>query len=143
MVEPLLGLKTHFSVSADVREIISFPVLGSNFFSFTGWPWTTGAELEAQWKNEGATFEPVKREWLSSHEIYQLQPEGSPAALESFAEGKFYVQDPSTLASVYELNPQPGENILDLCAAPGGKRGGRSGLINMGNKAHCPAGHRA
>lgn len=81
----------------------------------------TAPELEAQWKNEGAAFEPVKRDWLGSHEMYHLQTEGSPAALESFAEGKFYVQDPSTLVSIYELNPQPGENILDLCAAPGGK----------------------
>ena len=33
----------------------------------------------------------------------------------------FYVQDPSTLLAVQELNPQPGETVLDLCAAPGGK----------------------
>jgi 16S rRNA (cytosine967-C5)-methyltransferase len=33
----------------------------------------------------------------------------------------FYVQDPSTLLAVRELDPQPGESVLDLCAAPGGK----------------------
>ncbi len=81
----------------------------------------TAAELEAQWKNEGASFAPVDRDWLQAGEVYQLKAEGSPAALPSFAEGKFYVQDPSTLASVHALDPQPGENILDLCAAPGGK----------------------
>jgi 16S rRNA (cytosine967-C5)-methyltransferase len=31
------------------------------------------------------------------------------------------VQDPSTLLAVRELDPQPGETVLDLCAAPGGK----------------------
>jgi 16S rRNA (cytosine967-C5)-methyltransferase len=31
------------------------------------------------------------------------------------------MQDPSTLLAVHELDPQPGETILDLCAAPGGK----------------------
>jgi 16S rRNA (cytosine967-C5)-methyltransferase len=41
--------------------------------------------------------------------------------LPSFQRGLFYVQDPSTLASVSELDPQPGETVLDLCAAPGGK----------------------
>jgi len=81
----------------------------------------TATKLEVQWKSEGATFEPVERDWLQAYEMYQLKAEGSPAALESFAEGKFYVQDPSTLASVHALDPQPGENILDLCAAPGGK----------------------
>ena len=38
-----------------------------------------------------------------------------------FAEGAFYIQDPSTLLAVDMLNPRPGEAILDLCAAPGGK----------------------
>jgi 16S rRNA (cytosine967-C5)-methyltransferase len=32
-----------------------------------------------------------------------------------------YVQDPSTGQAPRLLNPQPGEKILDLCAAPGGK----------------------
>jgi len=36
-------------------------------------------------------------------------------------EGFFYAQDPSTRLSIDLLNPQPGEWVLDLCAAPGGK----------------------
>ncbi len=35
--------------------------------------------------------------------------------------GLCYVQDPSTLAAPDMLAPQPGELILDACAAPGGK----------------------
>ncbi len=38
-----------------------------------------------------------------------------------FAEGKFSVQDPSTSEAVELLDPQPGEFVLDACAAPGGK----------------------
>ena len=34
---------------------------------------------------------------------------------------QFYVQDPSTLIAVDLLDPQPGEEVLDMCAAPGGK----------------------
>jgi 16S rRNA (cytosine967-C5)-methyltransferase len=37
------------------------------------------------------------------------------------APGQYYVQDPSTLIAVDTLDPQPGEAIADLCAAPGGK----------------------
>ncbi|HEX8313269.1 MAG TPA: 16S rRNA (cytosine(967)-C(5))-methyltransferase RsmB [Chthoniobacteraceae bacterium] len=36
-------------------------------------------------------------------------------------EGLCYVQDPSTLMAVDLLDPQPGETVLDACAAPGGK----------------------
>ena len=39
----------------------------------------------------------------------------------SFANGEFYVQDPSTLVAVDVLDPQPGDSVLDMCAAPGGK----------------------
>ena len=37
------------------------------------------------------------------------------------AMGLCYVQDPSTLLSCDLLAPQPGETVLDACAAPGGK----------------------
>lgn len=36
-------------------------------------------------------------------------------------EGALYVQDPSTRLCISLLAPQPGEVILDACAAPGGK----------------------
>ena len=32
--------------------------------------------------------------------------------------GLFYLQEPSALSAVSALNPQPGERVLDLCAAP-------------------------
>lgn len=35
--------------------------------------------------------------------------------------GAYYIQEPSAMAVVSLLDPRPGENILDLCAAPGGK----------------------
>lgn len=35
--------------------------------------------------------------------------------------GAYYMQEPSAASAVTVLNPQKGERILDLCAAPGGK----------------------
>ncbi|MCM1119163.1 MAG: RsmF rRNA methyltransferase first C-terminal domain-containing protein [bacterium] len=35
--------------------------------------------------------------------------------------GVYYIQEPSAMAPVAFLEPQPGERVLDLCAAPGGK----------------------
>ena len=35
--------------------------------------------------------------------------------------GAYYIQEPSAMSAVSLLDPKPGEIILDLCAAPGGK----------------------
>ena len=35
--------------------------------------------------------------------------------------GAYYLQEPSAMAPVSVLSPRPGECVLDLCAAPGGK----------------------
>jgi len=46
---------------------------------------------------------------------------GNPARDPSFLAGRFTVQDEASQLVVALLDPQPGERILDLCAAPGGK----------------------
>lgn len=35
--------------------------------------------------------------------------------------GAYYLQEPSAMAAAAALHPRPGERVLDLCAAPGGK----------------------
>lgn len=50
--------------------------------------------------------------------FYQI--EGQPPA-SLLASGAIYIQDPATRHAVELLAPQPGERILDACAAPGGK----------------------
>ena len=55
--------------------------------------------------------------------------------------GVYYIQEPSAMIAASLLNPQPGEMILDLCAAPGGKstqaaaRLGGEGLL-VSNEIH-------
>ena len=44
-----------------------------------------------------------------------------PGALPAHHAGLFYVQEPSACSAVTALDPQPGDRVLDLCAAPGGK----------------------
>ena len=46
----------------------------------------------------------------------------SPLGKSAYHEaGAYYLQEPSAMAVVEALDPKPGEQILDLCAAPGGK----------------------
>ena len=63
-------------------------------------------------------------------ETFLARKDGSFVALErgkkvtevpGFAEGEFIVQDPGTALAVELVDAQPGEAILDACAAPGGK----------------------
>jgi 16S rRNA (cytosine967-C5)-methyltransferase len=46
---------------------------------------------------------------------------GSPRALPGYEGGWFYVQDPSSVWVSRFLAPESGEQVLDLCAAPGSK----------------------
>ncbi|MBR3927370.1 MAG: RsmF rRNA methyltransferase first C-terminal domain-containing protein [Clostridia bacterium] len=52
-----------------------------------------------------------------------------PGASLAHAAGAFYMQDPSAMSPVAVLNPKPGERVLDLCAAPGGKSGQIAGRM--------------
>ncbi len=51
----------------------------------------------------------------------RLQKTLRPDALPGFREGLWSIQDESAMAAAELLAPLPGERILDLCAAPGGK----------------------
>lgn len=46
---------------------------------------------------------------------------GSPAATKAFAQGLYHVQGQASQLAALSLGAQPGETVLDLCAAPGGK----------------------
>lgn len=46
---------------------------------------------------------------------------GSPAATKAFAQGLYHVQGQASQLAALSLGARPGETVLDLCAAPGGK----------------------
>lgn len=82
---------------------------------------TDAAKLAAQWNSEGVKFLARSWDWTGDGLVFQLESHLPLASLASFQQGWFYIQDPSTLLAVQELKSQPGETVLDLCAAPGGK----------------------
>ncbi|HZO84878.1 MAG TPA: 16S rRNA (cytosine(967)-C(5))-methyltransferase RsmB [Verrucomicrobiae bacterium] len=78
-------------------------------------------QLSERWKGEEVQFRACTFDWIPEDLVFELIEHPSVATLRSFQEGWFYIQDPSTLLSVRGVDPQPGETILDMCAAPGGK----------------------
>jgi 16S rRNA (cytosine967-C5)-methyltransferase len=82
---------------------------------------TDAARLAARWQQEGLEFEERSWDWTGPRLVFELRRHPPLGALGSLQDGWFYLQDPSTLLAVRCLDPQPGETILDLCAAPGGK----------------------
>ena len=52
---------------------------------------------------------------------YFVEGDARPGLSPLHEGGLFYLQEPSALSAVSVLAPQPGERVLDLCAAPGGK----------------------
>ena len=61
--------------------------------------------LPVDWEPEGFYYDPEARPGL--HPYHEA--------------GVYYLQEASAMSAVALLDPQPGEKICDLCAAPGGK----------------------
>ena len=78
-------------------------------------------KLLLQWREEDVEYDFVRQDWIDENLVFELKSYPPLGRLPSFQQGLFYVQDSSTLLAVRELDPQPGEHVLDLCAAPGGK----------------------
>ena len=78
------------------------------------------AAVYARWRGEESARPAILRStrWPGFFEI----PSGHWAEIEPLlTTGQLYLQDPATRIPVELLAPKPGESILDLCAAPGGK----------------------
>jgi 16S rRNA C967 or C1407 C5-methylase (RsmB/RsmF family) len=79
-------------------------------------------------RNRGRTSLPVEVKRLSSI-LTKVGPEpglftvdGSPSALSDFfSKGLFQMQDLASFLAVKAADPKSGENVLDICSAPGGK----------------------
>jgi 16S rRNA (cytosine967-C5)-methyltransferase len=82
---------------------------------------TDASKLIAQWREENVEYDFVRPGPWPENQVFELKSHPPLGTLKSFVDGWFYIQDPSTLAAVSQLRPQPGDTVLDLCAAPGGK----------------------
>lgn len=68
---------------------------------------------------ELAPFHLKKIPWTENGYYYEEQD--APARHPFYYAGLYYLQEPSAMTPASRLVPEPGERVLDLCAAPGGK----------------------
>jgi NOL1/NOP2/sun family putative RNA methylase len=57
--------------------------------------------------------------WFGSGHLSKMP--GHLSKMPHYAAGLYYIQEPSAMAPVEMLDVRPGDYVLDLCAAPGGK----------------------
>ena len=117
---------------ADARRLMEWNNEAPPIYARVNTIKTAPAQLIEAWKGEGVQFRTSKFDWTAA--VYELVDHPPLATLKSFQDGWFYIQDPSTLLSVHELGPKPGETILDMCAAPGGKTTYIAALMNNQGK---------
>lgn len=75
---------------------------------------TTGEELQ---ENMNFHLNPIP--WVKNGYFYA--EEDQPARHPYYTAGLYYLQEPSAMTPASRLSVKPGERVLDLCAAPGGK----------------------
>ena len=66
---------------------------------------------------DGITFEKSSL----FENAYNVANAGAIEKTEAFRQGRFHVQDTASQICCRTLDPQPGDTVLDLCSAPGGK----------------------
>lgn len=73
----------------------------------------------AQWEQEKTPFGCEKVPWISNG--YYYDGAFRPAKHPYYHAGLYYLQEPSAMTPAQLLPIEPGNRVLDLCAAPGGK----------------------
>lgn len=76
-------------------------------------------KVQKQVFEKNTSFHVTKVPW--SENGYYYEKEDYPGKHPYHEAGVYYIQEPSAMAPAEYLEVKPGERVLDLCAAPGGK----------------------
>ncbi|MEO5722386.1 MAG: 16S rRNA (cytosine(967)-C(5))-methyltransferase RsmB [Chthoniobacterales bacterium] len=123
-------------------------------FLIDRWSQTFGHEAAiafCEWNNQPApVYARINPLRISREQFLRDQPSSEPLPeipafvrlaqipLEALTRGECYIQDPSTRLACELLDPQPSDDVLDACAAPGGKTAYLAALMqNRGTLIAC------
>ena len=91
------------------------------FFHTYEQPYCRGVRLNPLKPADSALVPGLKERVPWENTGWYLSADSTAGALPLHEAGAYYLQEPSAMLPAAVLNPQPGERVLDLCAAPGGK----------------------
>lgn len=80
-----------------------------------------GATIDLTARDDAAALAEATGGQLLPTGSVRLAPGAHVSELPGYAEGAFWVQDAAAAIAARAIGAKPGEKILDLCAAPGGK----------------------
>lgn len=83
-------------------------------------PEEPATDLTPKGEADAALIAELEAESLPGGSL-RTRRKGDVAGWPGFAEGRWWVQDAAAAVPARLLDPKPGERIVDLCAAPGGK----------------------
>ena len=86
------------------------------------------AKLSCQDFEKLSPFEIRPIPWISNGYFYD--EESRPARCAYYQAGLYYLQEPSAMTPASRLPIEPGDFVLDLCAAPGGKATALGSALN-------------
>ena len=86
------------------------------------------AKLSCQDFQELSPFPIRPIPWISTGYFYD--EESRPARCPYYQAGLYYLQEPSAMTPASRLAIEPGDFVLDLCAAPGGKATALGAALN-------------
>ena len=89
---------------------------------------TTVQQVLSTLQEQGITIKRVP--WYSDAFVLTNKSQKELSSLDVYAEGKIYLQSLASMAPPFILDPQPGEKVLDLTAAPGSKTSQMAAMMN-------------
>ncbi len=114
------SLERYYSIVDDVEGFVAAASRPQPLFVWTNTQRTTSRQLIDVLAPNGYELTPL--EWHpKAYRVICQNGDNRLGSHWAYLAGWFHIQEASSMIPALILNPQPGERVLDLCAAPGNK----------------------